>query len=159
MLCDRDMRGANYIEDFFEDLRYGLRMLARNPAFTTIAAITLALGIGATTAIFSVVDAVLLHPQPYQNPSQLVAIRETSPQGGQSGVSAGDFAGWEGQTQSFQGMAAYEPWEFHTLTGGGQPDEVWASPVSVNLFHLAGNQCGAGTYFSFERDPSGRFEW
>src|SRR6266700_3797478 len=79
----RDMRRVNYIEDFFEDLRYGLRMLTKNPGFTAVAAITLALGIGATTAIFSVVDAVLLHPRPYQNPSQLVAIRETSPRGEQ----------------------------------------------------------------------------
>ena len=143
----RDMRRVNYIEDFFEDLRYGLRMLAKNPGFTAVAAITLALGIGATTAIFSVVDAVLLHPRPYQNPSQLVAIRETSPQGEQSGVSVGDFANWEEQTQSFQGMAAYEPWEFHTLTGGGQPDEVWASPVSVNFFHLLGINAVLGRTF------------
>src|SRR3989475_749279 len=143
----RDMRRVNYIEDFFEDLRYGLRMLAKNPGFTAVAAITLALGIGTTTAIFSVVDAVLLHPRPYQNPSQLVAIRETSPEGEQSGVSVGDFANWEEQTQSFQGMAAYEPWEFHTLTGGGQPDEVWASPVSVNLFHLLGINAVLGRTF------------
>src|SRR2546425_13242178 len=65
----RDMRRVNYIEDFFEDLRYGLRMLAKNPGFTAVAAVTLAVGVRATTAIFIVRDSVLLHPRPYQNAS------------------------------------------------------------------------------------------
>src|SRR5256712_4464115 len=131
----------------FQDLRYGLRMLAKNPGFTAVAVLTLALGIGANTAIFSIVDAVLLHAPPYQNPTQLVEISARSPQGEQEKISAGDFSDWEAQDQAFQGLAAYTEWEFLTLTGAGQPDEVWASPVSTNLFHLLGVNAVLGRTF------------
>src|SRR2546428_11880420 len=131
----------------FQDLRYGLRMLAKNPGFTAVAVLTLALGIGANTAIFSIVDAVLLHAPPYQNPTQLVEISARSPQGEQEKISAGDFSDWEAQDQAFQGLAAYTEGEFLTLTGAGQPDEVWASPVSTNLFHLLGVNAVLGRTF------------
>jgi len=78
----RDARGVNLIETTVQDLRYGLRVLRKNAGFTAVAIITLALGIGATTTIFSVADAVLLHGTPYQNPAQLVQIGARSPQGG-----------------------------------------------------------------------------
>ena len=130
-----------------QDLKYGLRMLAKNPGFTAVAVLTLALGIGANTAIFSIVDAVLLHAPPYQNPTQLVEISARSPQGEQEKISAGDFSDWEAQDQAFQGLAAYTEWEFLTLTGAGQPDEVWASPVSTNLFHLLGVNAVLGRTF------------
>lgn len=135
------------IETLWQDVRYGARSLRRSAAFTAAAVLTLALGIGATTAIFSVVDAVLLHPAPYLKPAQLVEIGEKSPQGESSGVSVGDFTDWQAQTQAFKGMAAYQQWEFHTLTGAGEPDEVWSSPVSINVFHLLGVNAVLGRTF------------
>jgi putative ABC transport system permease protein len=144
----RDARGVNFIETTIQDVRYGLRQLRRNPGFTAVAIITLALGIGATTAIFSVVDAVLLHGTPYQNPDQLVQIGAKSPQGEGNSVSMGDFNDWREQSQVFQGMAAYKRSEFYTATGVGDPDEVWASPVSSNLFHLLGVDANLGRSFA-----------
>jgi putative ABC transport system permease protein len=132
----RDMRQVNYIENFFQDVRYGLRQLRRNPGFTAVAVLTLALGIGATTAIFSIIEAVLLHPPPYQAPAQLVQISSRNPEHDEDSVSAGDFADWQERTLAFQEIAAYQNWKFQTLDGAGEPDEVWASPVSTNLFHL-----------------------
>ncbi len=130
-----------------QDLRYGLRMLAKNPGFTAAAVLTPALGIGANTAIFSIVDAVVLHAPPYQNPTQLVGISARSPQGEQDQISAGDFSDWQAQSQAFQSLAAYRESEFLTLTGAGQPDEVWASPVSENLFQLLGVNAAVGRAF------------
>ena len=144
----RDARGVNLIETTVQDLRYGLRVLRKNAGFTAVAIITLALGIGATTAIFSVANAVLLHGTPYQNPAQLVQIGARSPQGEGDLVSAGDFSDWGEQREIFQGMAAYEQMEFHTLTGAADPDEVWTSPVSTNLFHLLGVGAVLGRTFA-----------
>ena len=143
----RDMRRVNYIESFLQDIRYGLRQLRRSPGFTAVALITLALGIGANTAIFSVVDAALLHAAPYQKPAQLVALGSASPQGEKDLVSPGDFADWAQQAHAFQGMAAYQQMEFHALAGRGEPDEVWTAPVSPNLFHLLGVSLIAGRTF------------
>jgi len=144
----RDVGAAHFLETVLQDVRYGLRMLAKSPGFTAVAVLTLALGIGANTAIFSVVDAVLLHALPYQNPAQLVAISSIDPKGEKEAVSAGDFADWSKQAQAFQGLAAYKHWEFHALTGAGEPDEVWASPVSPNLFHLLGVNAIRGRTFA-----------
>jgi putative ABC transport system permease protein len=134
----RDVGAAHFLETLLQDVRYGLRMLAKTPAFTATAVLTLALGIGANTAIFSVVDAVLLHSLPYQNPAQLVTIGAINPQGEKDAISPGDFADWSEQARAFQGLAAYKQMEFHVLAGAGEPDEVWASPVSSNLFHVLG---------------------
>lgn len=139
--------GFQRFETLIQDLRYGLRQLRRNAGFTAVAVITLALGIGANTAIFSVVDAVFLHAAPYVKSDQLVEISEKSPSGEPDGVSAGDLAEWKAQNQAFQGMAAYRQWEFHSLSGVGQPDEVWASPVSNNIFDLLGVNAAVGRTF------------
>src|SRR5579859_210944 len=143
----REQRGLVTLEAILQDLRYGIRMLAKSPGFTAIAVLTLALGIGATTAIFSVVEAVLLHKPPYQNPSQLVEIGSRNPQHKVYPVSAGDFSDWASTTAAFRNLAAYKAWDFRTLTGAGDPDEVWASPVSTNLFHLLGVNAILGRTF------------
>ncbi|HEV2352329.1 MAG TPA: ABC transporter permease [Terriglobia bacterium] len=143
----RDMRRVNYIENFMQDVRYGLRQLRRNPGFTAVAVLSLAVGIGATTAIFSVIDAVMLHHPPYQNPTQLVEISSKNPEHEDYPVSAGDFSDWQSATTAFRNLAAYQAWDFRTLTGAGDPDEVWASPVSTNLFHLLGINAMIGRTF------------
>jgi predicted permease len=140
------------IGNFAMDVRFALRMLHKNPGFTCVAVLTLALGIGATTAIFSIIDAVLLHPAPYVEPTQLVEINEKNPQEESNAVSVGDFTDWQAQNEVFQGMAAYQQWEFHTMTKAGEPDEVWISPVSANLFQLLGTSAVVGrTFLADER--------
>jgi putative ABC transport system permease protein len=147
----RDARGVSFIETTVQDLRYGLRQLRRAPGFAIAAVLTLALGIGATTAIFSVVDAVLLRSAPYATPSELVEITERDPEsaaGEINEVSAGDLTAWQEQAQAFQGVAAYERMEFHALSGGPEPDEVWASPVTSNLFAVLGVNPARGRAFA-----------
>src|ERR1700722_1498910 len=135
-----------------QDLRYALRQLRKSPGFTSVTIITLALGIGARNAIFSVVDTVLLHSAPYARSAELVAIGEKAPTtapGEISEVSPGDFIDWQAQAPVFAGVAAYQSWEFHALTSGsGYPDEVWASPVTPNLFQVLGVNAFLGRMFA-----------
>lgn len=143
--------GFGWLERLWQDVRYGLRMLAKNSGFAAAATLTLALGIGATTAMFSVVDTVLLRAAPYANPSELVQINERAPQDTEVGVdvvSPGDFIQWQEEAPAFREMAAYEQWEFHTLTGGGEPDEVWAVPVTTNVFRVLGVSAILGRTFA-----------
>ena len=136
--------------NLWHDLRYAVRQLRKSPGFTAVVVTTLALGIGANTAVFSIVDAVLLHGTPYQNAAQLVEVGAKSPQGEEDSVSAGDFNDWQAQSQAFEGLAAYEPWEFKVkvLTGVGEPDEVRTSQVSTNIFHLLGVNAIIGRTFA-----------
>ena len=131
-----------------QDLRYILRQLRRSPGFVAVAVATLGLGIGATTVVFSVVHAVLLHGTPYRNPSQLVEISTKNPQGEEEWVSAGDFNDWQSLPQAFESLAAYKQWEFRVLTGAGEPDEVWTAPISGNAFHLLGVNAVLGRTFA-----------
>ena len=147
----RAARGFQWLETCVEDVRYAFRTLRKSPGFTTVVVLTLALGIGANTAIFSVVDSVLLRPASYAKPSELVDISEIGPEtaaGAINEVSPGDFTEWQEQAQDFQGMAAYQGFEFHVLTGGGEPDEVWAVPVTTNLFSLLGVNTIRGRMFA-----------
>jgi putative ABC transport system permease protein len=142
------MNSLGWLETLWQDLRYALRQLRRSPGFVAVAVATLALGIGATTAIFSIVDAVLLHGSPYRNLSQLVSIVAKGPPDGGNSVSPGDFNDWQAQNQAFADLAAYKFWEFHVLTGYGEPDEVWTFPVSTNTFHLLGVNTLLGRSFA-----------
>src|SRR5215470_8902581 len=104
----REMRGVRLVETFVQDLRYGMRTLRKNPGFTFVAVLTLALGIGANTAIFSVVNALLLRPLPYTEPDRLLQIWQNYlPNFPKLGVSGGDFQLWQEQAASFAQMAAY----------------------------------------------------
>src|SRR5688500_1259418 len=102
----RDQRGVNWIENLGQDIRYGARMLRKNPGFTTVAVLTLALGIGATTAIFSLINGVLLEPLPYEQPGQLVHLWEMRPDGEPGDVSSGAFMDWREHSTSFDGISA-----------------------------------------------------
>jgi putative ABC transport system permease protein len=119
------------------DLRYGLRMLTKNPGFSAVAILTLALGIGANTAIFSVVDAVLLRPLPYKDPAQLVVMREKTPRVGNVSVSYPDFLDWRQQSRTFAAMAAAENVGFN-LGGIAQPENIGGYAVSANFLSMLG---------------------
>src|SRR5262245_51883470 len=126
------------------DLRYGARMLLKKPGFALIALITLALGIGANTAIFSVVNAVLLRPLQYYAPDRLVQVWQNFPQSGanQVTVSAPEFLDYKDQNRVFERMAAFRPQGF-TLTGGAEPELIFGIRISADLFPLLGESTGA----------------
>jgi hypothetical protein len=102
----REVRAGAWLDTVIQDIRYGARMLVKNPGFTAVAVLTLALGIGANTAIFSVVNAVLLRPLPYANPQQLIVLRETTQSVGPHSPSYPDFLDWRKQSRTFGQMAA-----------------------------------------------------
>jgi putative ABC transport system permease protein len=133
----------------WQDLRYGARMLMKNPGFTLIAVVTLALGIGANAAIFSVVNAVLLRPLPFKDPGRLVWVWGTTPKFGQANHSPVEFLAYQAQQTSFTEMAAYRNMPF-TVTGAGEPDYVQGVIVSPNYFSLLGVPAARGRVFQPE---------
>jgi putative ABC transport system permease protein len=153
----REMWGWNWLEDLLQDVRYGLRMLVRNPGFTAVAILTLALGIGANTAIFSVVNAVLLKPLPYADSDRLAVIWVTEPSapGGLFPDTAPDFQDWQAQSQAFEGMSAVTI-VGTTLTGSGEPLQLHGLSVSPNTFQLLRVEPQLGRNFSPDEGPTGR---
>src|SRR5438132_7330445 len=149
-------RRSNMIGDLGQDVRYGLRMLAKNPAFTAIAVLALALGIGANSAIFSVVNAILLRPLPYKNPKQLVMVWENATHLGfpKDTPSPANFLDWRQQTTVFEGMAAFTERSFN-LTGVGEPERLDGRRVSSNLFDLLGVRPIIGRTFVAQEDQPG----
>src|SRR5438477_7699063 len=127
----------NLFGDLTQDIRYALRVLAKNPAFTIIAVIALALGIGANSAIFSVINAVLLRPLPFKHPEQRLMVWENASHLGfpKNTQSPANFLDWQKQPQSFTGMAAMPERSFN-LTGVGEPERLEGRRVSANLFEL-----------------------
>ena len=134
---NRELRGLRLIETFLQDTHYAIRMLRKNPGFTAVAVLTLALGIGANTAIFSVVNAVLLEPLPYPNPSQLVNLSEARAQQGISSTGASylDLQDWREQSRTFSHLAG-EGLHQLTLTGRGEPMVVSTVVVTSDFFSL-----------------------
>ena len=153
----RDMWGWNWLETLVQDLRYGLRQLRRNPGFTAVAIITLALGIGANTAIFSVVDAALLKPLPYRAPGRLVVAWNQLRRLGlnEFPASLADYYDYKSSTKVFEDIAAFQP-AFLDLTGGGQPERVYRMRTSANLFPLLGISAERGRTFTDEENQPGR---
>jgi predicted permease len=135
------------VQTLWLDLRYGLRMLRKVPLFAALATLTLAVGIGATTAMFSVINAVLLRAAPYRHPAQLVKISARNAEGDEELVTAGDFSHWKAETKGFEDLA-YKSLEFRALTGQGDPDEVWAPEVSTNVFQVLGVNPAYGRTFA-----------
>src|ERR1043165_1558 len=140
------------MENLFKDVRYGMRMLTRNPAFTVVAVIALALGIGANAAIFSVVNAVLLRPLPYAEPERLIIIRETKlPQFPEFSVSPGNFLDWQKQNSVFERMVAIQGTSFN-LVDAGEPERLRGQRVTDGFLAILGAKPEIGRDFLPEED-------
>jgi predicted permease len=141
-------------DHLLQDLRFGLRMLAKNPGFTAVAVLTLALGIGANTALFSVVNAVLLSPLPYWQPDRLVALYEGDANFARSSISYPNFLDWVRDNHSFSALAGYYADDF-SLTGMGEAERVPAEKISASFFQLLGVKPVIGRAFRPEEDQVG----
>ena len=155
----QDVRSAgweSFVETCWQDLRFAARMLRKNPGFTAVAVLTLALGIGANTAIFSVVYAVLLKPLPYGQPEQLVTVFEAQPREGimGNGWSYPNFAELRANEHSFSEMAGHQQHQL-TLTGRGEPTVVNTAVVTPELFSVLGEKPVAGRTFLPEEGRPG----
>jgi putative ABC transport system permease protein len=143
------------VETFWQDVRYSLRQLKRNPGFTAVAVITLALGIGATTAIFTVVNAVLLRPLPYPHPEELVYVQEILEGYGLTPlVNKEQFVAWRKQSRTLSPIAAYMDFAAN-LTGGGEPERVICGTATASFFFILGVRPVVGRLFLPEEDRPG----
>ncbi len=152
----RANRAGFAIETFFQDLRYGFRSLRKKPGFTITAVIALALGIGANSAIFSVINGVLLRSLEYRNPEGIVMVWERSLRGGrsQNSVSPANFLEWKKQSVSFEQIAA--SWDTRAnLTSGGEPEEIQVQRVSADFFAVLGVPLELGRSFVREEETFG----
>ncbi|MFP2910952.1 ABC transporter permease, partial [Pyxidicoccus sp. 3LFB2] len=144
------------MRDFIQELRHALRMLAKQPGFTVVALLTLALGISANTAIFSVADAVLFAPLPYAEPDRLTMVWGQSPNLSRHTVSPANFLDWRAQSDSFEGLAAFSHVSF-SLGGDGTPELVRGGSVSANFFQVLGTPAALGT--TFQPSAPGGSSW
>ena len=138
-----------------QDLKYGIRMLAKSPAFTAVAVLTLALGIGANTAIFSVVNGVLLNPLRFAEPDRLVALYSRDANFSKFSISYPNFLDWVRDNRSFSALAAFRADDFY-LTGSGEAERVPVEMISASFFPLLGVNPVIGRTFLDGRGPGGR---
>jgi len=155
----RDTSGFPTLDALAQDVRYSVRMLKRQPGFSLIIVALIALGVGANTAIFSLVDGVLLRPLPYPEPERLTVVRTFIPALADTYPSApaasGGFLLWQTGVSAFERMAAILP-ETDTLTGTGTPARVEVARVTATLFPLLGVQAALGRVFGANEDREGR---
>jgi predicted permease len=142
------------METLLQDLRYGIRMLRKSPGFAIVAVITLALGIGANAAIFSVVNGVLLNPLPYPQPEQLVALYRQNTQFTEASIPYPNFLDWRRENHSFADLASYRHDDFN-LTGMGEPERLNGEMVSASFFPLLGVKPVLGRTFTESEDLLG----
>src|SRR4051794_21655528 len=142
------------MDTFIQDLKYGARMLWKAPGFTTIAVLALALGIGANSAIFTVVNAVLLRPLPYPEADRLIYINEETPQLKGMSVSYLDLMDWRAQSQTLEQIAGSQPSGF-TLIGADRPEQLSARAVSANFLDTLRLKPMLGRFFSADEDKPG----
>jgi predicted permease len=151
----RDERGIRPIDDLVMDVRYGVRMMRRSPAFTVVAVLTLALGIGANTAMFSLVNATLRQPLPYPEPDQLVRLHGKSPSFERGSISFPNFRDWQANNRSFAAMAVSRTGAF-TLTGAGTAERVSAELISSDYFGVLGVRPLVGRDLARGEDEPGK---
>src|SRR5947207_9189400 len=150
----REQRGVGWIEDFCQDIGYGARMLFKHPGFTAIAVLTLALGVGANTAIFSVVDGVLLRPLAYPDSGQLVWLCEKGPDWSGGSISYPNFTDWRDQQSVFENFGVHSGNNF-TLTGAGEPVRLAGALMSADVFAALRTQPEIGRVFREDEDKPG----
>jgi predicted permease len=150
----REMWGGASLERFVQDVRYGLRMLAKSPGFAVVAILTLALGIGANTALFSVVNGVLFNPLPYPQPEQLVWLAESKPNFATGSISFPNFQDWQKNNQSFTSMGLSRGYSYN-LTGLGDAEQLRARLISSDFFTVLGVQPAIGRAFVPGEDAIG----
>jgi putative ABC transport system permease protein len=150
----REVWSLVWFEQLVQDIRYGMRMLRKNPGFTAAAILTLALAIGPNTAMFSVLNAVLLRPLPYPHPERLIVLRESSAQNGQLSVSYPDFQDWQKRQTVFARLALYRR-SGVTLTGLGVPERLGGAVASADLFQILKLTPVLGRVFSSAEDRPG----
>ena len=150
----REVWSVVWLEPLWQDLHYALRVLRKSPGFAAIAILTLALGIGANTSLFSVVNGVLLNPLPYPHPDQVVTAAGWFPGYGEGSISYPDFLDWARLNHTFSSLAAYRQESFN-LTGQGDAEQVTAVEVSPSFFSLLGVNPILGRNFSSAEDQMG----
>ncbi|HKN76256.1 MAG TPA: ABC transporter permease [Candidatus Acidoferrum sp.] len=150
----RDVWSLIWLEQLLEDIRFGLRLLRKNPGFTATAILTLALGIGANAAVFSVVYAVLLRPLPYKDPSGLIVLHETTPRVGDVSVSFQNFIDWRAASHTFAQMTAVQSVDFN-LAGVTQPENISGDAVSPNFLSMIGVRPILGRDFDASEEKAG----
>src|SRR5215831_3218403 len=155
----RDVWRWPTVENLLNDIRYGFRMLRNNPGFSVVAIVTLALGIGANTAIFSVVDRALIRPLPYWQPNRLITLGEVRPQEGKSSesdtriwnASYPDYLDWTRQSKSFESLAGFSG-DLFTLYGTGEPEQIFGAQATINFFSTLGVKPFLGRDFAVGED-------
>ncbi|HJQ31946.1 MAG TPA: ABC transporter permease [Pyrinomonadaceae bacterium] len=153
----REMWGWRWLRQLVKDLGFGLRLLRRSPAFSAVAVLTIAVGIGANTAIFSVVNAVLLRPLPFREPERVVLVwlKGAEAAGGDRvPLSVADFLDWRAQTHSFEHVASFSPGDF-SYTSGETPEQVRGADTSADFFNVLGAQAELGRTFLPEEEKPG----
>jgi len=141
---------------FFQDLRYAWRVLGKNPGFAAVAILTLALGIGANSAIFSLVHAILLEPFPFPHADRLIMVWETDPnrQVTRGIIAPAELLDWQEQARSFENLAGWQTW-FYNITGGNEPEQVWGTTVTPNFFNVFGVSPALGRAFQLNEGAPG----
>src|SRR5499426_2494337 len=150
----RDMRRVRPIENLIQDLRYGIRTLRRSPGFTAVTVLTLALGIGANTAIFSMFEGVVLAPLPYKDAERLVVVFQTNPRAARIPPSGPDFQEWRGNARSLEQIGGIR-WQVRDLTSPGAPEHLTGRLISSGFFRLLGVNLSLGREFSPQEDQRG----
>jgi predicted permease len=150
----KTLMSANLLTSLPQDLRYGARVLVKSPGFSLIAILTLALGIGANTAIFSVVNGVLLNPLPFHDPNQLVSLFQEIPNFKNGSISYPNFTDWRRMNTTFAGMAAYRSAGFN-LSGNGEPERLHGEMISAGFFKILGVNPIMGRTFTADEDRLG----
>lgn len=142
------------MNDLLQDLRYALRLLMKTPAFTAVALLTLALGIGANAAIFSIVDGVMLRPLPYPEVQRIMLLNEAGREGGEISISWQNFQDWLTGNRTFEHLGVYRRTSV-SLTGGDRPERLKGSMVSAAVFRSLGMPPLLGRVFGDDEDRAG----